>query len=181
MTKQDLYTYLDADASRFGNKRPNIKDRLLHNEDWYIYQYVRRLRYVEYFGDKNRLLYLWHYFFYKRLGFKLHITIYPGTIGPGFRIWHLGDFIHVGPNVRIGKNCTMLPGVVFGYTKKMRQGGANSVIVGDNCSFGQGAKVLGAVRIGNNVNVGANAVVTHDIPDNAVVGGVPARVIKIKD
>lgn len=37
------------------------------------------------------------------------------------------------------------------------------------------------MRIGNNVNVGANAVVTHDIPDNAVVGGVPARVIKIKD
>ena len=65
--------------------------------------------------------------------------------------------------------------------KKNETGGANSVIVGDNCSFGQGAKVLGAVRIGNNVNVGANAVVTHDIPDNAVVGGVPARVIKIKD
>ena len=41
-------------------------------------------------------------------------------------------------------------------------------------------KVIGSVRIGNNVTIGANAVVTHDIPDNAVVGGVPAKIIKIK-
>ena len=44
-----------------------------------------------------------------------------------------------------------------------------------------GCKIFGSVRIGNNVTVGANAVVTKDIPDNAVVGGVPAKVIRIKD
>ncbi|WP_240053851.1 DapH/DapD/GlmU-related protein [Bacteroides uniformis] len=54
------------------------------------------------------------------------------------------------------------------------------VVVGDNCYFGVGVKVIGSVRIGNNVTIGANAVVTHDIPDNAVVGGVPAKIIKIK-
>lgn len=43
-----------------------------------------------------------------------------------------------------------------------------------------GAKVVGGVRVGNNVTIGANAVVTKDIPDNSVVGGVPAKIIKMK-
>ena len=105
------------------------------------------------------------------------MAIYPNTIGPGFRIYHAGDFVHVGPNVRVGKNCTMLPGVVFG--NKTEEPDNSPVIVGDNCYFGLGCKIFGNGRIGNNVTVGINAVVTKDIPDNAVVGGVPAKVIKI--
>lgn len=106
------------------------------------------------------------------------MTIYPNTIGSGFRIYHAGDFVHVGPNVRIGCNCTMLPGVVFG--NKSETPDYITVVVGDNCYFGLGAKILGGVKIGNNVIVGANAVVTKDIPDNAVVGGIPAKIIKIR-
>lgn len=178
-TKDDLKYYIDEDQKRFNGKKPSLKDWILHNEVWYIFYYIRHLRYVEYYEDKNKLLYFWHFFWYKRLGFKLRMTIYPNTIGPGFRIYHAGDFVHVGPNVQIGKNCTMLPGVVFG--NKTEEPDDSPVIVGDNCYFGLGCKIFGSVRIGNNVTVGANAVVTKDIPDNAVVGGVPAKVIKIKD
>lgn len=106
------------------------------------------------------------------------MTIYPNTIGPGFRIYHAGDFVHVGPNVKIGRNCTMLPGVVFGNKTEVPDD--KTVIVGDDCYFGLGVKILGTVKIGNNVTVGANAVVTKDIPDNAIVGGVPAKIIKMK-
>lgn len=73
----------------------------------------------------------------------------------------------------------MLPGVVFG--NKSESCDDSHVTVGDNCYFGLGAKIFGSVRIGDNVTVGANAVVTKDIPDNAVVGGVPAKIIKIKE
>ena len=73
----------------------------------------------------------------------------------------------------------MLPGVVFGNKTEMPD--ERPVIVGDNCYFGLGAKIIGKVRIGNNVTVGANAVVTKDIPDNVVVGGIPAKIIKIKN
>ena len=94
------------------------------------------------------------------------------------RTEHLRDFTHVGPNVHIGHNCTMLPGVVFG--NKGEESDNHHVVVGDNCYIGLGAKIFGEVRIGNNVTIGDNAVVTKDIPDNAVVGGIPAKLIKYK-
>lgn len=172
----------DADKKRFGNKKPGIKDWFLHNEVWYIYQYIRHLRYVEHYQTKGFMykpLFFWHFIKYKRLGFKLHFVIYPGTVGAGFRIYHIGGFTHVGKNVRIGKNCTMLPGVVFG--NKTEEENNSPVVVGDNCYLGLGVRILGAVRIGNNVTVGANAVVTKDIPDNTIVGGIPAKIIKYKE
>ncbi len=52
--------------------------------------------------------------------------------------------------------------------------------VGDNVMIGAGAVILGNIKIGNNVQIGANAVVTHDIPDNCVAVGVPAR-FKVKN
>ena len=45
--------------------------------------------------------------------------------------------------------------------------------------IGAGAKVVGKIRVGNNVAIGANAVVTKDVPDNAVVGGIPAKIISM--
>ena len=54
-------------------------------------------------------------------------------------------------------------------------------ILGDNVVIGAGAKIIGNVRIGNNVTIGANAVVVNDMPDNCICGGIPARVIKMKE
>ncbi len=55
------------------------------------------------------------------------------------------------------------------------------VTVGHNCWIGYGACILRGVTVGNNAVVGTSAVVTADVPDNAVVGGVPARVIRMRD
>ena len=52
--------------------------------------------------------------------------------------------------------------------------------IGCRVYFGPGAKVFGRIRIGDNVAIGANAVVCEDVPDNAVLGGVPARVLSLK-
>ena len=56
----------------------------------------------------------------------------------------------------------------------------SKIIVGDNCYISTGVTILGPARIGNNVTIGAGAVVIHDIPDNVVVGGVPAKIIRYK-
>lgn len=99
-------------------------------------------------------------------------------MGPGFRLMHLGSLVRVKTNCRIGSNCTMLPGVVIG--NKHLNNDDEWVIVGDNCYLGLGAKIFGSVKIGNNVTIGANSVVTKDIPDNAIVGGIPAKIIRFK-
>ena len=53
--------------------------------------------------------------------------------------------------------------------------------IGDNCLVNTGATIIGPVVIGNNVTIGAGAVVTKDVPNNAVVAGVPAKVINLKN
>ena len=51
--------------------------------------------------------------------------------------------------------------------------------IGSRVYIGPGAKIIGNIQIGNNVAIGANAVVTKDVPDNAVVAGIPARIISM--
>lgn len=181
-SKTDLKYFLSEDLKRYDGIAPNLKDWFLHNESWYIYHLIKHLRYLEYYKNckgAHHPLFYWHLFRYKRLSFLLHITIYPNTVGPGLRIYHTGGFIHVGPKCNIGKHCTLLPGVVFG--NKYEKESDSRIVVGDNCYFGLGVKVFGPVNIGDNVQVGANAVVTHDIPDNVIVGGVPAKILRIKN
>ena len=72
----------------------------------------------------------------------------------------------------IGKNCTILHGVTIGGLENTWP-----PRIGDNVYIGCGAKVLGPIKIGNNVKIGAGAVVIKDVPDNATVVGVPARIL----
>lgn len=175
--KSDLKYYLSEDFKRF-DKKPNFKDWILKNEVWYIYKYQRTLRFVEYYKntEDSKLKYFFYFFIYKRLCFKLKLDIKPNNMGPGFRIYHLGSLIRIKKNCRIGKNCSLQPGVVIG-NKNLTDDGS-FVTVGDNSFFGLGSKVFGEVSIGNNVIIGANSVVVKSIPNDCVVSGIPAKIIK---
>ncbi|RMG03078.1 MAG: cysteine--tRNA ligase [Nitrospirae bacterium] len=106
------------------------------------------------------------------------IEIHPGAkIGPGFFIDH-GMGVVIGETTEIGENCLLYQGVTLGGTGKEK--GKRHPTLGNNVVVGAGAKVLGAIRIGNYVKIGANAVVLKPVPDYSIVVGVPGRVIKKK-
>ena len=123
----------------------------------------------------RRIMYYWYFLKHRKQSLRRDIYISPNIVGEGFKLVHPG-FRRIDNVVKcIGKNCTILPMVLFG---KGSNGIAECIEVGDNCYFGVGCTILGPVKIGNNVVVGAGAVVTKDIPDNCTVAGVPAKIIK---
>jgi len=112
---------------------------------------------------------------YQRYVYKFGISMPDRTeVGPGLYIAHCTGVV-VTRRARIGRNCNLSQGVTIGVSHRGQRKGAPTI--GDNVYIGAGAKIIGAVTIGNNVAIGANTVVTKDVPDNAVVVGIPGRVI----
>jgi len=110
--------------------------------------------------------------------FLTGIEIHPGAkIGPGFFIDH-GMGVVIGETAEIGEGCLLYQGVTLGGTGKEK--GKRHPTLGRGVVVGAGAKILGAIRIGDHVKIGANSVVLHPAPDYSIVVGVPGRVIKKK-
>lgn len=85
--------------------------------------------------------------------------------------------IVIGGKVEIGKNCKIMQGVSLGGSLgKKKEDGQSQPKLGNNVFVGAGAKIIGPVTIGDNVIVGANSVVTKDIPSNCIVYGIPAKI-----
>lgn len=198
-TKQHLYEYLKADAALYSKQSGSFLKKLKNslvtqpiNVQNKIWSYIINLRYSEYYYNNsllspprksnnvvriwNTLLLLWYFYRLRCLSYKTGIQIPPNTCGPGLQIWHYGYLI-INGNTRIGKNLTIYPGVEIGH--KIPSGGCP--VIGDNVFIGAGVKIFGDIKIGNNVTIAANAVVLENIPDNAIVGGVPAKIIKLKN
>lgn len=107
-------------------------------------------------------------------GIEVH---YSADVGEGLCFAHTGSII-ISSKTKIGKNASIHQETTFGVTgKNVAETGFPSV--GDNVYIGAGAKILGGVKIGNDVMIGCNAVVVKDIPDHATAVGVPARVINM--
>jgi serine O-acetyltransferase len=107
--------------------------------------------------------------------YKYGISIsYQTRIGSGLFIGHFGGIV-VNQHATIGKNFNLSHQVTLGVANRGPRKGYP--VIGDNVYIGPGAKVIGHVCIGNNVAIGANCVVTKDIPDQSVVVGIPGKVI----
>lgn len=146
------------------------------------------LLYLEGFGLTKGFLYIMaHYpefrnLFYHRVGpisnllnilcrkmSTLYITT--ETIGEGLFIQH--GFATVIAARSIGKNCWINQQVTIGFSNNN-----DCPVLEDNVTVNAGAKVIGGIRIGKNSHIGANAVVVKNVPENCVVVGVPAYIIK---
>lgn len=104
------------------------------------------------------------------IGFGAHFET-PPHLQHGLNSIIVSHYAHIGKNAWIAQQVTIGQALDKPVAPK----------IGDNVIIGAGAKIIGDIKIGNNVTIGANAVVVSDMPDNCICGGVPARVIRMKE
>ena len=159
------------DAKNIQSKDPaatNILSVILLYQGFHVLVFHR----IGHFLYKHRL-----YFFARMISqisrFLTGIEIHPGAkIGRKLFIDH-GMGIVIGETATIGNNCTIYHGVTLGGTGKDKK--KRHPDIGNNVVIGCGAKVLGPIKIDDNVKIGANAVVLKNIEKDTTVVGIPAK------
>lgn len=140
------------------------------------YKFIFYFRFSNFFGKSNYRkifypLYIIFRFLLKRTEMKYGIQIpYSTKIGKGFKIEHFNGIV-INNNSSIGDYCKIRHGVTLGVSD------TGSPTLGNNVFIGAGAIIIGGITIGNNTVIGANAVVTKNVPDNAIVAGIPAKIL----
>lgn len=106
------------------------------------------------------------------------IEIHPGAkIGKGCFIDH-GSGIVIGETAEVGNNCILYHNITLGGTGKNQ--GKRHPKIGNNVLIGTGAILLGPIKVGDNVKIGANTfIINHDVPNNSTVVGIPGRIVKL--
>lgn len=177
-SKADFKKYIAEDMSFYHQytKRDQFLLRVIQDPAYQIVRYLRFLRKEEYYGNvrkdiAGKLLHLWYFRRKNQLGNKLGFKIPRNCFGPGLTIYHHGNII-VNETARIGANCRLHGNNCIG-----NKGNTDSApVIGDNLDLGFGACVIGDVALGDNVTIGANAVVVKSFPDgNVTLTGVPGK------
>jgi serine O-acetyltransferase len=167
--KSDLFRYRGANG-----KKAFLKHVLLTPG----YKYTFWLRTTKYIHTKNSFLNplkIICKLILRRYTYKYGIDIpFKTPIGKGLFIGHFGG-ITVNEYSTIGINCNISQGVTLGLANRGVNKGYPTV--GDNVYIGPGAKLVGAVVVGDGVCIGANCVVTKNVLDNGVAVGIPNRTI----
>ena len=110
--------------------------------------------------------------------FLTGIEIHPGAkIGRRFFIDH-GMGVVIGETAEVGDDVLLYQGVTLGGTGKEK--GKRHPTLGNHVVVGTGAKILGSIKIGDHVKIGAGSVVVHPVPDHSTVVGVPGRVVRVR-
>lgn len=176
------YIYDDMKVCERFNKRYCLNRILTREHEHIVWQYQYLLRKEEYFNIKgNKIL----SFLYRRrknkLGELLGLTIPKGVFGPGLRIWHYGNIV-INPFAKVGKNCSLHGDNCIGNSgHRDIKLGSGCPIIGDNCDIGVGAKIIGDVKLADNITIAAGAVVVHScLEPNVVLAGIPAKIVKRK-
>ncbi|MGU9047068.1 serine O-acetyltransferase [Clostridium perfringens] len=175
-SKEDLRDFLECDK-----KALNRKERFCFFSTDPIWYFEKLLRKTEYANNcLTGFLYypyvkIMKFRFYnvsRKLGFSIPLNVFD----KGLSIAHYGTIV-INGSAKIGKNCRIQEGVTIGST-----GGSNKApILGDNIFIGSGAKIIGDIKIADDVVIGANSVVVKSFnKDNITIAGVPAKKISDK-
>ena len=183
----DLKFYIHEDMKR------NLKtDRLCLLKYWYglfikrnsclAFRYLKSLRKLEYatncLKDKNilgKFIYRYRLIRHERQSYMYDLDIKANMVGYGLYLPHIvGGGIIVNCK-SVGNYCAINSGVVLGNKST-----GEVPTVGNYVDLTIGCKIIGGVTIGDNVVVAPNSVVVKDVPNNAIVTGIPAKILKMK-
>lgn len=172
-SKKDYLEYIDYEKKKY---LINLKKIIKSDETSVIFKFQKTLRKTElFFNTHKRLRYFWYIRKLNKISNKYCLHIPLNTCEKGLKIMHLGPIL-INPNAKIGEDCSIH------INTMIVAGGTNDFapVIGKKVIIGVGAVILGNVKIGNNVAIGANSVVNKTIEgDNITIAGVPAK--KIKD
>jgi len=179
VTRDELRRCWQADLYRYaGESSTGALLRRFASHPGYRYTFAMRLCSFLRTAEPRRLhrpLELLARLWLRRLRHAYGIDVPASTrVGPGLYINHPGGIV-VHNQATIGANCNLSHGVTLGEGNRGPRKGFP--VVGDGVYIGPGAKLVGGIAVGDDVAIGANCVVTADVPDHAVVVGVPGRVI----
>ncbi|MBP3254911.1 MAG: serine O-acetyltransferase [Clostridia bacterium] len=164
---------LYEDAKNIKDKDPAARNVL---EVVFLYQgfHVLVLYRISHFFYKYKFFFLARYI--SQIGrFLTGIEIHPGAkIGRRLFIDH-GMGIVIGETSTIGNNCTIYHGVTLGGTGKEKN--KRHPDIGNNVIIGCGAKILGPIKIGDDVKIGANAVILNNVEPGVTIVGIPGKVV----
>lgn len=174
-SKKDLREFLDYESKRYGLSSSKFPMVAIHDVA-VLYRFNYLLRHLEYYTNtKKPIRRLITKLRYKRIKRKYLIDLPTNVFDKGLKLMHIGPIL-VNQKAIVGKDCALHinTGIVAGGTND------DVPVIGDNCVLGIGSIVLGHARLGNNIAVGAGAVVNKDFSEgNMTIGGVPAK--KISD
>lgn len=163
-TKKDLREYLSADLEAHGVARWHWWMRFTRD----VLTWQRELRRMEYRSQQAGLLTLLARYRFHRHSIRLGFDIPLHVFGKGLCILHWGSIV-VSPMAQVGEFCRLQPGTTIGEEEK-----DEAPVVGDRACIGPGVRIVGGVRLGNDVVIGANAVVIESFEDDSVLVGAPA-------
>lgn len=171
-TKEDLNRYLKEDRSkRFSGG--DIREYLAQRPLWQFNQYLRKTEYhINNRGIYHQLFGLWYKMRLKSISMKLGWLVPPNTCGEGLCIVHPGTVV-INDKVRIGRNARIHVCVNIGATKD------GAPVIGDGVYIGPGAKIYGPIILGDNVMIGANAVVNKSFGSDQLLVSIPASAKEI--
>lgn len=186
LSKKDIQFYIAEDKKRnLGAYKIGTLKYVAHwvygTDQMKAFRLLKALRKLEYAKNVLRkksvfgkMVYAIRQWQYHRLEERYDIAIGTNMVGYGFKIPHVvGGGIIINCN-SMGNYCGANVGVVVGNNHAWN----DRPVMGDHVGLTTGCKVIGGVHIGNNVIVAPNSVVIKDVPDNCVVSGVPAKIIK---
>lgn len=168
MKYNEFKKLVNSDLKAIDNKNGILRN-LLFNESFSFTFWFRLGSWLV--SENHRCLFFIFSIFFRRKMRRTCRQIPIGAqIGGGFRLVHYGTVV-VHRCAIIGENCTMFHNVTIGKTHK------GIPHIGNNVTIGANAVIIGPVHIGNNVTIGAGSVVVKDAPDNVCIAGNPGKIV----